>query len=310
MIIGYIRVSTIQQDLNNQKNAILNFCNDKKMIVDEFIEIQSSSRKSKKERKINELFDKIQEQDVLVVTELSRLGRSVSEVLDIVNDIISKKVRLICIKENIDIEKNQSMQSKIMITMFSLFADLEGDLISKRTKEALAMKKAMGVKLGRPPGPGKSKLEPYRDQIQGYLDKNISILNIARLLDVSYTTIHNFIRKNNMLKASEKEKILAQKQKIEKVKLNLSMANLHKGGRGVKRAIDSIKTLVLPHFDPSFRNIGHNNFVLRIPFKDQDQLDETMMQLLDEIHHYAQLKQCTAEKTVVQAMERDHLFWE
>ena len=202
MIIGYIRVSTIKQDLNNQKNAILGYCNNRKMIVDEFIEVQSSSRKSKKDRKINELIDQVQEKDILVVTELSRLGRSVSEVLDIVNTLVSKKIRLICIKESIDIENDQSIQSKIMITMVSLFADLERDLISKRTKESLALKKAMGVKLGRPPGPGKSKLEPYKEQIQGYLDKNISIVSIARLLEVSYTTIHNFIRKNKMLKGT------------------------------------------------------------------------------------------------------------
>ncbi len=310
MIIGYIRVSTIEQDLNNQKTAILNFCNQKKMIVDDFIEAQSYSRKSKLDRKLNELFDRVQEKDILVVTELSRLGRSVSEVLDIVNTLVEKKVRLVCIKEGIDIEKNQSIQSKIMITMVSLFADLERDLISKRTKETLAMKKAMGIRLGRPPGPGKSKLEPLRDQIQGYLDKNISILNIARLLDVSYTTIHNYIRKNKMLKGSEKEKLLAQKQKIEKVKLHLTITNLVKGGRGVKRAIDDIKILVLPHFDPSIRNIGYNKFILRIRYKYYEELDKTIKTLLEEIQDYANLKNSTSEDTYIQSMDREEVFWE
>jgi DNA invertase Pin-like site-specific DNA recombinase len=310
MIIGYIRVSTIEQDLNNQKNAILNYCNNNKMIVDDFVEVQSSSRKSRKDRKIHELFDMVKEKDILVVTELSRLGRSVSEVLDIVNTLVEKKTRLVCIKEKIDIEQNQSIQSKIMITMVSLFADLERDLISQRTKEALALKVTMGVKLGRPPGPGKSKLEPLKDQIQGYLDKNISILNIARLLDVSYTTIHNYIRKNKMLKGSEKEKLQAQKQKVEKVKLHLNVTNRIKGGRGVRRAIDDIKVLVLPHFDPSFRNIGHNKFILRVRYKSYDDLDKTIEILLDEVRDYADLKNCTSEDTSVQSMNRDSVFWE
>jgi DNA invertase Pin-like site-specific DNA recombinase len=309
MIIGYIRVSTIEQNLNNQKNSILNYCNNLKMIVDEFIEVQSSSRKSKKDRKLVDLFDRVQEKDILVVTELSRLGRSVSEVLDIVNTLVEKKVRLICIKEKIDIEKNQSIQSKIMITMVSLFADLERDLISQRTKEALSLKVAMGVKLGRPPGPGKSKLEPHKDQIQGYLDKNISILNIARLINVSYTTIYNFIQKNKMLKGSKKEKILAQKQKIEKVKLHLTISNLMKGGRGVTRAIEDIKTLVLPHFDPSFRNVGHNTFILRIRYKDYSQLDSAMETLLEDIQNSANLKNCTAEETNIDSMDRVDASW-
>jgi len=309
MIIGYIRVSTIAQDLNNQKTAILNYCNHNKMIVDEFIEVQSSSKKSKKDRKIDSMIDKIQEKDIVVVTELSRLGRSVSGILDIVNSLVEKKVRLICIKENIDIEKNQSIQSKIMITMVSLFADLERDLISKRTKETLAMKKAMGVRLGRPPGPGKSKLEPLKEQIQGYLDKNISILNIARLLDVSYTTIHNYIRKNKMLKAAEKEKLLAQRQKIEKIKLHLNIFNYVKGGRGMTRAIKDIKLFTLPHFDPSFRNIGHNKFILKIRFKDYDELDKTIQSLLEDIHDAADLRNCSSEDSYAQSMDRIDRVW-
>jgi len=310
MIIGYIRVSTIAQDLENQKTAILTYCHNRKFIVDDFIEVQSSSRQSKKKRKIHELLDTLKGKDVLIVTELSRLGRSVSEVLDIVNILVSKKVRLLCIKENIDIENNQSIQSKIMITMVSLFADLERDLISKRTKETLAIKKSMGVRLGRPPGPGKSKLTPYKEQIQEYLDKNMSMLSIAKLIEVSYTTIYNFIRKNNMLKGSEKAKLLAQKLKIEKVKLHLVIRNQHKGGRGVKPTVDNIKVLVLPHYDPSFRNIGHNKFVLRVRYKDKPSLDETIEKLLDEIRHYSDIKSCTSEDTSIQSMQRNEVFWE
>lgn len=309
MIIGYIRVSTLAQDLNNQKNIILTYCNNRKMLVDEFIEVQISSRKSQKDRKIEELLNSVQEKDVLVITELSRLGRSVSEVLNLVNKLIAKKVRLICIKENIDIENNQSMQSKIMTTMVSLFADLERELISKRTKESLAFKKSIGVKLGRPPGPGKSKLEPHKEQIQEYLDKDISVLNIARLLDVSYTTIYNFIQKNKMLKGSDKAKLLAEKQKIEKIKLHLDIINMHKGGRGVKRAIDDIKMFILPQFDPSFRNLGHNVFILRVRYKNTDELDQTINDFLNEIENQAEMRNCSSEGTYIESMDNEDRVW-
>lgn len=309
MIIGYIRVSTIEQELKNQKNAILDFCNAGKMIVDDFIEIQSSSRRTLKDRKINDLVDRVQEKDIVVVTELSRLGRSVSEVLNIVNTIIDKKCRLICIKENIDIEQNQSIQSKIMVTMISLFADLERDLISKRTKEMLAFKKSIGVKLGRPTGPGKSKLEPLKEQIQGYLDKDVSILSTAKLLGVSYTTIHNFIRKNKMLKRSQKEKIQVQKLKIEKIRLNLIISNNQKGTRSVKTAIDRVKQYVFPHFDPDFRNIGHNKYILRIRYKENSELNEIISQLLADINETANFKNCLTNGTSVVSLDRSNLVW-
>ena len=309
MIIGYIRVSTIEQDLKNQKNAILEFCNSKKLIVDDFIQVESSSRHSKRSRKINEVTEALKKGDIIIVTELSRLGRSVSEVLGIVSAIIDKKSRLICIKESIDIQDNHSIQSKIMITMVGLFAELERDLISQRTKEALAYKKSIGVKLGRPRGPGKSKLQPHKESIEKYLDKNISVMSIAKLLDVSYTTLHNFIKKNRILKGSEKAKILAQRKRIEKVKLHLNIVN-NKRGRGIKPSIQGIKDMVLPYFDPSFRNIGHNKFILRIQYKDMEELNITIEQLLNEICRIARLKNCNASETFIVSVDQDNLSWE
>ena len=142
--------------------------------------------------------------DIFIITELSRLGRSISEVISLVNELINKGVRLISIKENIDLKDRHSIQSKVMITMFSLFAELERDLISQRTKEALATKKAGGIKLGRPKGPGKSKLDPYREQIQEFLDKDVSMLSISKIIGVSYPTLFHYVKQRKMLKASQK----------------------------------------------------------------------------------------------------------
>ncbi len=140
----------------------------------------------------------------IIITELSRLGRSISEVISIVNELIDKGVRLISIKEDIDLKDRHSIQSKVMITMFSLFAELERDLISQRTKEALATKKAEGIRLGRPKGPGKSKLDPYQAQIHEFLDKDVSLRSISKILGVSYPTLFHYVKQRKMIKISQR----------------------------------------------------------------------------------------------------------
>ncbi|ETR68668.1 MAG: resolvase-like protein [Candidatus Magnetoglobus multicellularis str. Araruama] len=139
--IAYIRASTDKQDLNNQKLEILEYARKNNFKIHEFIKISISSRKSEKQRLIDELLEKLDDSDTLVVTELSRLGRSTVGILSLVNEFIDKNIRVIVIKQNLIIDKHD-MNSKIIVTLFSLFAELEKDLISIRTKEALAAKKA------------------------------------------------------------------------------------------------------------------------------------------------------------------------
>lgn len=149
--IAYIRASTDKQDLNNQKFEIFEFAKKNKLQVDDFIQMTISSRKTTKERRINEMVSALEDTDRLIVTELSRLRRSTAEVIGIVNELIKKQVRVIAIKQNLDI-KQHDMTSKVMITLFSLFSELERDLISSRTNEVLANKKAQGIRLGKPKG--------------------------------------------------------------------------------------------------------------------------------------------------------------
>jgi putative DNA-invertase from lambdoid prophage Rac len=120
-VIGYIRVSTEMQDVNNQKQEILTYTNSNHLHVDEFIEFEISSRKSKAERGIDKLLEKLQSGDTLLVSELSRIGRSTSEVIDIVNSLIAKKVEFIAIKQGIKILDEMDMQMKVVVFMFSLF---------------------------------------------------------------------------------------------------------------------------------------------------------------------------------------------
>ena len=156
-----------------------------------------SSRQSSKERRIDELIDKLNPGDRLIVSELSRLGRSTGEVILLIKNITSIPVEFIAVKQGLRLnrENSQDITSKVIVTIFSLLAELERDLVSERTKIALARAKASGKKLGRPKRPGKSKLDERKKEIQHLLSKKVSKANIAKILGVSWSTLDNFIKK-------------------------------------------------------------------------------------------------------------------
>lgn len=194
-VIGYIRVSTDKQTTDNQEHAILKWCSGQKMQVDDWYKVEMSSRKSTKLRRIDEMLEHLAKGDTLVVAELSRLARSVGQIALIVDTLCKNGVRVICIKEQIDVNGKRNMQAKVMLTMFSLFAEIERDLISERTKEGLARAKAQGKVLGRPKGKlGKSRLDGKEAEIKVLLGKGVTKANIAKIYDVTWPTIQNFIR--------------------------------------------------------------------------------------------------------------------
>lgn len=197
--IAYIRTSTDKQDLNNQKLEIFEFAKKNKLEVDDFIEMTISSKKTSKERRIDEMLSVLDDADTLIVTELSRLGRSTAEVIGLVNELIKKKVRVIAIKQNLDM-KQHDMTSKVMITLFSLFAELERDLISLRTKEALANKRAQGITLGKPKGTvQKSKFDKDQERIKELLTLGLSVRKIANLLGFSnHIGLNTYVKKRNL----------------------------------------------------------------------------------------------------------------
>ena len=172
-VIGYVRVSTDSQYTENQRLAVLEWANRENVAVDDWIEAQASSRKSTAARRIDELMERVSDGDTIVVAELSRLGRSVGQIAILVAELVDRGIRLVCIKESITIDGDQDMQSKVMVTMFSLFAEIERDLISERTKEGLARARAAGKLLGRPKGPGKSKLDGFEAEIRTKLKMGV-----------------------------------------------------------------------------------------------------------------------------------------
>jgi DNA invertase Pin-like site-specific DNA recombinase len=194
MIYGYIRVSTDKQTTENQRFEILKFANEKQLRIDRWIEETISATKRLSDRKLGVLLQTMHEEDILIVTELSRLGRSLLEVMSILHTLMEKDVKVFTTKERYELGNNIS--SKVLAFAFSLSAEIERSMISSRTKEALARKKSEGKRLGRPKGKlsAVTKLTGKDDLIREYLDKQIPVSVMARLLNVNRLTIRNYIR--------------------------------------------------------------------------------------------------------------------
>jgi len=200
-IVAYLRASTDKQDLNHQKLELLEFARKKSLSIDEFVEITISSRKNSKQRRIDELLCMLDDGDILLVTELSRLGRSTAEVITIVNSLAKRNIRVIVLKQNLDISQ-QDINSKVTLTLFSLFSELERDLISLRTKEALASKKRQGQILGKPKGTiQKSKFDKHAEKIKELLDYGLSVRKISSVLEyTNHIALNTYINKRNLKK--------------------------------------------------------------------------------------------------------------
>ncbi len=196
--IAYLRVSTIDQDLEKNKADILHLANDRNLGKVEFIQEKVSGKISWKQRKIAPLLDELKKGDTILLSEFSRLGRSMLECMEIISIALEKGIRIYTVKGNWHLD--DSIQSKVMAMVFSMAAEIERDLISKRTKEALQSKKLSGIKLGRPKGPGKSKLDVFRVEIEALLKNGSKQKFIARRYNVTESTLCNWMKKNKVNK--------------------------------------------------------------------------------------------------------------
>ena len=167
----YLRVSTPQQDVRSQRLAILKYARKHDFRIDDFIEATASGQASEKRRRLDELTSVLGRGDRLVVSELSRLGRSLGQIVTILDALAKAGVAFVALKENIRVEGKRDIQTKVMTTLFALFAEVERDLISERTREGLARARASGRKLGRPKGSlGVSRLDGKEDEIRRFLE--------------------------------------------------------------------------------------------------------------------------------------------
>ncbi|MBK8138006.1 MAG: recombinase family protein [Chloroflexi bacterium] len=201
LTVGYIRVSTDEQDLSKQKHLLLDHAQKQRLIIDRFIEAEVSSRKTPQERKIVELQQLLSTGDQLLVAELSRLGRKMLETLNIINTLSEQGIRITFVRQ--PELSTTGAHGKLLLAIYSYFAESERDYISLRTKQGLAAAKAAGKLLGRPRG-SKNKngsvLTPFTDQIQMYRQLGLSVKAIQKLLNpylekpATYNTFKYFVQ--------------------------------------------------------------------------------------------------------------------
>ena len=198
MIYGYIRVSTDKQNVENQRFEIENYCKERGMIVNAWIEETISGTKKIDQRKLGKLLNKLKKDDILICAELSRLGRNMFMIMSILNYCMEKEIKVWTIKDNYRL--GDDLTSKVLAFAFGLSAEIERNLISQRTKEALARKKSEGISLGRPKGRKSShyKLTGKENAIKDLRNKGLSKSQIAKILEVHRNTLNVYMKKHNI----------------------------------------------------------------------------------------------------------------
>ena len=200
MIYGYIRVSSDKQTVENQRFEINNFCKRNDMQVDGWISETISGTKSYSKRELGRLLKHVQKDDLIICAELSRLGRNLFMIMEILNICMTKECRVWTVKDNYRL--GDDIQSKVLAFAFGLSAEIERNLISQRTKEALARKKAEGIVLGRPKGaktsPERRKLHGKRELIRELLNEKVSQRKIAKICKCDRNTLARYITQEGL----------------------------------------------------------------------------------------------------------------
>jgi len=190
---AYLRVSTLEQNTEKNKIDVLRFANEKRLGNVEFIEEQISGKTNFKNRMLGELLNKMVKGDVLIVPELSRIARSITQIFEVLEITQNKGIVLYSLKENFS-SNDKSITSTVASTIFALTAQIERDLISSRTKEALQAKKLNGIKLGRPKGKGKSRLDEHKEDILKLISLKVPKTVIARQYKTSVANLYGFLK--------------------------------------------------------------------------------------------------------------------
>ena len=194
--VAYLRISTPEQDLAKNKAEILHLANDKALGQVEWFEETASGRISWRKRQLGVLLSDLSAGDNLLISELSRLGRSMFECMEILSLAMQRGIHVYAVKGNWQLD--DSIQSKIVAMAFAMAAEIERDLISQRTKEALAARKRAGKKLGRPAGSGKSKLDKHRPEIEALLVNGSTQKFIAQRYGTTEANLSRWLKKHGL----------------------------------------------------------------------------------------------------------------
>jgi DNA invertase Pin-like site-specific DNA recombinase len=199
-IFACLRVSTSPQDVTQQRLAILEFTGRERLTVDNFLELDVHSGRLVRQHQVDQALARLASGDTLIVSALSRLGGSVGEIVTIVDTLVQRQIRLLAIKEGMRLDGKRDLRTRVMVTMFALLAEIEHELIARRSKEALAAARASGRRLGRPQGRlGKSKLDGQAHEIQRLLALRVSKASIAKIMGVDRATLYHFIRSRGIV---------------------------------------------------------------------------------------------------------------
>ena len=204
-VIGYIRVSSDQQDAQKQEHLLLKYAQQQHLQIEAFIQIAISSRKDPQARRIDELFNRLDAHDILLVAELSRLGRNMFEVLNLINQLGEKQVQIAFVRQ--PELSTAGPHGKLLLAIYSYFAEAERDFISVRTQQGLASARASGKQLGRPKGSRDrvQVLDPYRAQIKEYLQLRLPLRRIRTLINpqlgepLAYNSYRYFVQQDSAL---------------------------------------------------------------------------------------------------------------
>ncbi len=201
VIYAYVRVSTSQQTLANQRYELLNYADQHGFRIDVWSAETISGAKSYRDRALGALLHRLSIGDTLLVAELSRLGRSLMEVMSILHDLMERQVKVISVTEGLEL--GDTINAKVRAFAFSLAAEVERNLIAARTREALARKKQAGQRLGRPKGSlsKKTKLTGRDDEIRLLLEKQVAVAAVARIMGVHRRTMANYIRSRRLVES-------------------------------------------------------------------------------------------------------------
>ena len=194
-VIAYIRKSTDKQSFEHQEYEIEQYAEKHNLKIDRWVEESISSQKELKKRQLGQLLEELQDGDILIATEISRLGRSLLEVMGILQTCLEKNCQVWTIKESYNLKND--LQSQLIAVVFSIGVSIERSLLSQRTKTALDAKKAAGIKLGRPFGAESKKLKLSKNtkRIKDLLDKKVPKAQIARIMGVQKITLRRFIKR-------------------------------------------------------------------------------------------------------------------
>ena len=199
--LAYIRVSTDKQSLENQKHKILEYAYENKIKIDDFIQIEISSRKNQKDRLLDDVFLRLKDNDTLIVTELSRLGRNMLEILNLIERFNKSNIKLVFVNQP-ELSTANNALSKLLLSIYGYFAETEREIISERTKQGLAVAKAKGKKLGRQKGQQvTSKYDEFKDKIEELYILGLSVQRIVDYIGIgTQASLSTYIKTRNILR--------------------------------------------------------------------------------------------------------------